>query len=97
MSRRTPNTITLVAIDGAEGVVRASHIESLSWSGDIAVVTMATNDVVRVAMDLPTYNALVADWALSAPGRTTSLRFAIRAHARAGRLTGAETWPRNKP
>jgi len=62
-----------------------------------ATVTTTNGEVHGVAMDLPTYNALVADWALSAPGRTTSLRFAIRANARAGRLTGAETWPRNKP
>ena len=97
MARRIPKTISLLAIDGAECTVRASQIESITWSDGIAVVTMTTNDVVHVAMDLPTYNALVFDWSLSAPGRTTSLRFAIRANAKAGRLTGAETWPRNKP
>jgi len=97
MARRTPKTISLLAIDGAECTVRASRLESLAWSEGIAAVTLTDNCMVHVAMDLPTYNALVFDWSLSAPGRTTSLRFAIRAHAKAGRLTGTEVWPRNKP
>lgn len=61
-----------------------------------ATLTATNGATYEVTMDRVQYNALVADWALSAPGRTRGLQFAIRAQARAGRLTGNETWPRNK-
>ena len=61
-----------------------------------ATLTTVDGATHEVATDIPTYNALVADWALSAPGRTRGLQFAIRAHAKAGRLKGDEVWPRNK-
>lgn len=61
-----------------------------------ATLSMVNGTAHEVTMDLAQYNALVADWALSAPGRTRGLQFAILAHAKAARLKGDETWPRNK-
>lgn len=84
-------------VDGQEVLVQARHIEAISWADGYATVTMVpSHDVAsyRLRIDLSEYNALVAEWALSAPGRSTSRRFAIRADARAKRLTGAEMWPR---
>lgn len=87
--------------------VRASRVDSLSWAGGVTTVTMATSTNAdadsqpppvthRIVQDLAAHNAMVADWALSAPGRVANTRFAIRANALAGRLTGTEVWPRNK-
>ena len=88
--------------------VRASRVNSLSWSGGVTTVTMVPSAKVvadspppppvthRIVQDLAAHNAMVADWALSAPGRVANTRFAIRANALAGRLTGTEVWPRNK-
>lgn len=102
MPKRAPARTHLVTRDGDEITVYTRDIEALRWAEGVCFVgfgldVLGTDHTVELAMDLPAYNALVVDWALSAPGRTRGLQFAIRAHARAGRLTGAETWPRNKP
>jgi hypothetical protein len=96
MSKRAPVTIPIITSDGEHHDLPAKWIESLRWREGRATLTTVTEVGYDVIMDLPAYNALVADWALSAPGRTRGLQFAIRAQARAGRLTGAEAWPRNK-
>lgn len=96
MSKRAPATISIVTTDGQELIVYSKKIEAPAWTDGLAKITTIYGATHEVTMDLTTYNALVADWALSAPGRTRGLQFAIRAHAKAGRLKGDEVWPRNK-
>ena len=96
MAKRTTVTLPLTTTDGENHDLPAKWVESLRWHEGQATLTTVTEVGYDVDMDLTTYNALVADWALSAPGRTRGLQFAIRAHAKAGRLKGDEVWPRNK-
>lgn len=92
-SLRWAHTGMHVELEQADGEYAKVTTSRPTGHATLTMVDGATHDVT---MDLPTYNALVADWALSAPGRTRGLQFAIRAHAKAGRLKGDEVWPRNK-